>query len=67
MTIVVSATQTDLDCRGYALPPSLREVSADQADGGSVVLKIGHSPSQKSKISDSPLIEGAEGRHYEIQ
>ena len=28
-------------------------------DGGSVVIKIGHSPSQKSKISDSPLKEGA--------
>ena len=29
-----------------------------------MVLKIGHSPGQKSLISDSPLMEGAEITHY---
>ena len=48
---------------------SLSEGGGPRSGGGSVVNNEGHSPSQKSEISDSPLSEGAKratiGRPYE--
>ena len=49
--------------RNTPLPPSLREVAARSADGGSVLSYKRHSPSHGYR-RDSPLKEGAKSLYF---